>query len=586
MFRDPEVNSSFGLDGKKYQFTEAPNAPGIIYAEIGRKAKVYRVLSEGKAYALKAFKAKYRTVQLLKNNKQIVKYADVPGLSVARRLVITPEAYPDLIKQYEEFAYAILMPWVDGRSWFNYVTGKLAIEREESLRLARALINSVAELEARNLAHCDLSSGNFIFSSDFAHVELIDIEDMFGPALQEPKPRPNGTGGYAPGWLKASGVWEAGADRFSTGILVSEILGWQFGDIREISSGDAYFAEGEFGNRSKRFRLLSERLEQIHPQLSKLFKTVWYAESLEECPRIADWKHTLDAIRQPILLVSPDTLKFSTLDLSVKSPVQPQASITVKNGGGSLLKGRITPNVPWIHISPMDFSCPEGMGSEHRVTLTLDAPRRRGQQHYSVPNLISIKSPQQTKNLPGQYSVAFPEIRTPAWLYALIGTVTLGALLLCIGAGTGWAVLNSPQPPTHTATEFYVSSVRITDTPISVIAPNTVTPSDTPRPTLSPTVTPIPVKYAYIAVSQANLYQGPGMGYYLATNHTYETGDKFTVLERNPNGYWLLCQSSDGKKGWLFVDWVSIDFDPLVIPTASYIPPVPPTETRKPKNSH
>src|SRR5271157_876255 len=392
MFIDPEVNQHLTVDGREYSFTRAPGASWVTYAEIGRKAKVYRVLCEGKAFALKAFKPRYRSPEAVANTARIAAFKDVPGLAVADRLVITPEAYPDVVRWNEAFAYAVLMPWVEGECWFNYVTGKVPLDPSASLRLARALVSAVRELEQRDLAHCDLSSSNFIFSPDFDHVELIDIEDMFGHDLAVPKEKPSGTGGYAPEWVKAEGAWEAGADRFALGILVSEILGWQFEDIREAGAGDAFFAEGEFGYKSKRFRLLSERLEQIHPELSGLFKTVWYAESLEECPRAADWKKALDSIREPELQVSPDFLEFGVLDLSRKPVVQPWTTLKIKNVGGGVLTGQVVSNVPWLRVTPTEFSCARGEQSLHNAVVLANALTRRGQTYYRFDNGISIRA--------------------------------------------------------------------------------------------------------------------------------------------------------------------------------------------------
>lgn len=202
MFADPGIGEILSINGTTYHFTEATNAPGIIYAEIGRKAKVYRLIGNGQPFALKAFKPKYRIPETVANTPQIARYQDVPGLAVAGRTIISPEQYPQIVQTFPAFAYSVLMPWVEGKSWFNHVTGKIPLTQAESLRLARALVDAIYELERRDLAHCDLSSSNFIFSLDLSHVELIDIEDMFGQGLLPPKEKPKGTGGYAPGWIK------------------------------------------------------------------------------------------------------------------------------------------------------------------------------------------------------------------------------------------------------------------------------------------------------------------------------------------------------------------------------------------------
>jgi YVTN family beta-propeller protein len=439
MFIDPLIGDSITVNGRTYMFTETPNAPGIVYAEIGRKAKVYRLLSNGDYFALKVFKPRYRSEAFVNNTNRIAQFKKVPGLAVADRFEISPSEHPDLIRKYNAFAHSVLMPWVDGKSWFNYVTGKVTITSAAVLQLARALVSTLLQLEQRNIAHCDLSSSNFIFSPDFLHVELIDIEDLFGYGLLEPAEKPRGTGGYAPEWVKSRGVWEASGDRFALGILVSEILGWQSEVIREASTGDAYFAEGEFGNKSKRFRLLSDHLETIHPELSRLFKTVWYAESLEECPRIADWKNVLDAIKDPILEVTPDYLTFSALDMKVRNPIYPQISLSIKNAGGRELKGHIKANVPWLDIQPSEFSCSEGARSQHFVILKANVPLEKRTQEYTFNNGISIQSNDGSKILSGSYKVLQNKSASPKWLFV---TGVTAILLICLSVVLAFGLVN------------------------------------------------------------------------------------------------------------------------------------------------
>ncbi len=297
MFNDPKVDETITLQGKSYQFIQVPGAQGIVYAELGKKAKVYRVVRGSKAYALKVFKPAYRTPQLLKNTAHILAQQEVPGLSVAERTIITPEKFPNVIQVHPEFTYAILMPWIEGKSWANYVISKTATTRNESIRLAKAFAQAICELEKRNIAHCDLSGGNFIFSTAFNDVEFVDIEELYGPDFPRPDILPAGTSGYSPDWVKEKGLWGANADRFAAGILICEILAWQFDDIRVATSGgDAFFAEGELGHASTRYKLLEKRLAEIHPELAVLFRTVWRGKDASECPRISEWKTALDQV--------------------------------------------------------------------------------------------------------------------------------------------------------------------------------------------------------------------------------------------------------------------------------------------------
>jgi serine/threonine protein kinase len=580
MFVDPYVGDTIALDGQLYTFTEAPNAPGILYAEIGRKAKVYRLQKAGSVFALKAFKPRYRSAANVDNTDRIAKYRDVPGLAVANRMVVSPDRYPDIVQQNSAFAYSILMPWVEGKSWFNYITGKLPIGRQESMQLALSLLGTMIELEQRNLAHCDLSSSNFIFSFDYHHVELIDIEDMFGFGLKEPDDKPNGTGGYAPNWVKSQGVWESAADRFSTGILISEILGWQFEKIREASDGDSYFADGEFGNKSKRFRLLSEHLEQIHPELPNLFKTVWYAESFEECPRITDWKHLLESIKEPQLEVTPVFLNFGVLDVRNKRQAQPSITVKIKNAGGGTLRGQVISNLAWLRVTPDNFANSEGSSSEHTVTLNSNFPIARKQREYVFKNGLTITNGGTHTSLPASYALSFPESPAFNWNYLLLLLTVVSALVVCGGLLIGWSVLNSrTAPPIASTTEQ-----------IALLGPEnfTTTHDNAVTPSLQYTATPAVAKwYVYVNKEPTFLYTGPNKGFPLVSWDTYSKGDRFTVLTIDRTGEWLFCTGPDNVQGWIPMDSVDIEFSPSIIPTASYIPPVPTlAPTRKPHRSH
>jgi hypothetical protein len=116
-----------------------------------------------------------------------------------------------------------------------------------------------------------------------------------------------------------------------------------------------------------------------------------------------------------------------------------------------------------------------------------------------------------------------------------------------------------------------------TKEPLTATAVRSETPSNTP----SPTATLKPEVYLYIAVTRALMYKGPAMEYGLASTNQYPKGEQITVLARNPSGQWLLGRASDGNEGWLYTEWVELSFDPLEIPTASDIPPLPVTPTKK-----
>jgi Caspase domain len=167
------------------------------------------------------------------------------------------------------------------------------------------------------------------------------------------------------------------------------------------------------------------------------------------------------------------------------------------------------------------------------------------------------------------------------------------AVLLLIGLAVlarSYSLRNmSPgTTPTLSATEAKTVSIN---TPLGETLPATNTipvapppeKTNTPRPvstasTEAPVSIPVTETSVSIAASRAYLYRGPDVAFGLAVQIAYPRGEKVTVIARNPSGLWFLCEAADGNQGWLYSDWLDVNFDPVVIPTASYIPVLSPTE--------
>ncbi|MBN1181633.1 MAG: hypothetical protein JXB49_05040 [Bacteroidales bacterium] len=368
---------SFILNNKNYSFTPAPGFPDIPYAEVGRRAKVYRLQSGRDFFALKVFKHIFRNEASIANCAAINAYQDLPGLKAAQRTVIHPHEYPDLIQHYPDFAFAVLMPWMKGQSWYNTISQKTVVSPENSLSLARSLAEVLAGLEERQIAHCDLSASNFIYSDDHQHVELVDLEEMFAKGLLTPDPLPAGTSGYAPQWIMDNGCWSAGCDRFSTGILLSEILGWRDERVRDIAFGDTFFdGLDEFGHKTERHALMLKVLGEIHPRLVELFDQVWFANCIEECPRIEEWRNVFqefnnkfDGPYAPKMKISPQIMNFG----SVKQAEITSADLIISNIGGGILEGSIKSLENWVGISPGLFKIAKGKESKHQVSFKIEA---------------------------------------------------------------------------------------------------------------------------------------------------------------------------------------------------------------------
>src|SRR5574342_669267 len=102
----------------------------FVYAESGKEGTVYKVRKEQEQYALKVFYPPYREKRLLENTDKLDRFKELEGFRVARRTVITPEGFSDLLNKFPDLKYAVLVPWIEGTVW-----GNLMLETTPSLQL-------------------------------------------------------------------------------------------------------------------------------------------------------------------------------------------------------------------------------------------------------------------------------------------------------------------------------------------------------------------------------------------------------------------------------------------------------------------
>ncbi|HVF99333.1 MAG TPA: hypothetical protein VND68_05810, partial [Chloroflexia bacterium] len=330
-----------------YSITEHPMARGMPYGQEGRAGIVYQVVAQGnERRALKVFKRRFSVPSLVNLSERLANFADMTGLRVCRRSVLTPRRHTELLRQYPDLTYAVLMPWIVGPTWMEVMLEKTPLTPEQSLGISRAFANILAGMEERGVAHCDLSGANMILpvlapeeersGGMFDTVELVDVEQLYGPGLEKSEFVIGGSQGYASRFGQY-GSWDPRADRFAGAILLAEMLSWCDERTREAAWGETYFDPQEMQTDSDRYHLLKTVLaERWGAGVATLLEEVWKSETLTDCPTLGSW---LVAIPEQVpaqverVEVAPDapiTLSPTEIDPEIRGMIELAQALEVE----------------------------------------------------------------------------------------------------------------------------------------------------------------------------------------------------------------------------------------------------------------
>ncbi|KQY83230.1 hypothetical protein ASD24_13190 [Paenibacillus sp. Root52] len=348
----PNPGDEVVINDIAYTIGQHPAAPGLAYAQAGRQGIVYQLIPRNGslhgAKALKVFFPKFRIPAMVYQSEHMEPYSELPGLQVCKRDVLTPERNGALIGEHPDLLYAVLMPWVQGLTWFDVISDQKELTAEESLKLARALAGTGSAMEQRGLAHCDLSAPNVMipFFSEVENlggsaVELVDVEQMYSSKMDRPDALLAGSPGYAAHRTVHSGLWSSYADRFAGAVIIAEMLSWSDPMIVEKAWGESYFDQHEMQTVSERYYAMRDSLnKRWGSKMADLFVRAWESHDLSSCPTFGEWYvalAALDANQVPAIptVTEEDAADQSHLPNDQETTVAGSISGTLSSNGGS-----------------------------------------------------------------------------------------------------------------------------------------------------------------------------------------------------------------------------------------------------------
>jgi len=287
----PAAKALLEINNIHYTIAEHPAAPGLPYGQEGRAGTVYQLLSSKGAKALKVIKPRFSTPSLVQQADTVSPFSMLPGLQVCQLSVLSPTRHASLLRRYPDLTYAMLMPWIEGQTWYDIINSRKRFTPKGSLALAQRFANILVSLEEHGLAHCDLSSSNLILSmnGNDISIELVDIDGMYGPNFPRPAIILSGSPGYAHNSIQ-NGSWNSESDRFAGAVILAEMLGWSSPDIRKAANDGCLFTTEDMQKDCPRYQNLVGYLRgNFGEAVADCFSTAWHSTTLNDCPTFGKW---------------------------------------------------------------------------------------------------------------------------------------------------------------------------------------------------------------------------------------------------------------------------------------------------------
>jgi hypothetical protein len=302
----PHLRMALCIGTACYRFLPDPflvTEPDSVLMREGSEALTYQVqeLGTGKPFALKVAKTSTRGKHIEQSIAALARCPEIPGLALARsRVCLTKAAYPRLIATFPELEYAVLMPWLQGRSWAGFLLAREQGDKytaQQAMRLARATAQTLRSLEAYGLAHTDSAGSTIVLLPNFQGIEFIDLEGLYFPGASVSRGS-WGTPGYQHPHLGSPGQWCSAGDRFAGAILLTEMLTWWSPQVRALAAKEAeslFRPEELQKSGAPLWAMVRTTLEEICPPALELFDQAWASRNLGDCPTLAAWATWLQA---------------------------------------------------------------------------------------------------------------------------------------------------------------------------------------------------------------------------------------------------------------------------------------------------
>lgn len=314
----PEPGDVIEVEGRRYHFAAHPGAPRMAFALEASRATVYQMrAADGSCHALKVFKPRFRSPALVEGTRHLSLLRSLPGLRAAERWIVTrpPREYPDL-------QYAVFIPWIHGSTWADLLmTGRqgATLGLDDAVQLADRFLSIIETLQARGIAHADLSPANVVLDLRALDVQLVDLEDIYTPAAAEPLVPSRGSRGYQ--HPSGETCWSADGDRYAAAVLAAEIL-------LSIDAQAMQFATDEycFGpnrqDQQTRTEFLRQRLRLVYGAFARSFDRAWESATLADCPSASELRLALLPLRRQF--------EAGIRWVAREQPVPPQTSPAVR----------------------------------------------------------------------------------------------------------------------------------------------------------------------------------------------------------------------------------------------------------------